>query len=171
MLYASCMPSATSSTFHLYRVSWAALHPHCHTTSHSCHAFTVLTSTIQLFLFPEASLCPHLFTRCASHMLSVACSATHLFFVFSRASAHPFLFTFHVMCLMCLMPHQLPFIFSPLLRHPSIPIFSHSMQFMWLPTICTTIQQQLQPATLTIFPSRRFLCCSFSYFLSSVLFH
>ena len=37
MLYASCMPSATSSTFHLYRVSWAALHPHCH-TSHSCHA-------------------------------------------------------------------------------------------------------------------------------------
>ena len=81
MLYASCMPSATSSTFHLYRVSSAALHPHCH-TSHSCHAFTVSTSAIQLFQFPEASLRPHLFTFCASHLPSAAFSAIHLFFVF-----------------------------------------------------------------------------------------
>ena len=128
MLYASCMPSATSSTFHLYRVSWAALHPHC-PTSQSCHAFTAFTSAIQLFLFPEASLCPHLFTLCAPHMPSVACSAIHLLFVFLSISTP---FSLHNPCdaSLCLMPHQLPFIFFPLLGHPSTPIFSHSMHFL-----------------------------------------
>ena len=96
------------------------------------------------------------------------------FLCFSRASAHPPLFAFHAMHLMCLTPHQLPFIFSPTLEHPGVPIFSHSMHFMWLPTICTIIQQQLQPANLSIFPSCMFLCHSFSYqsaYLHSISYH
>ena len=50
-------------------------------------------------------------------------SLLNSFLCFSRASAHPPLFAFHAMHLMCLMLHQLPFIFSPPLGHPSIPIF------------------------------------------------
>ena len=149
------MPSAMSSTFHLCRVSWTALHPHCH-TSHSCHAFTVSTSAIQLFLFPEATLCPRLFTLCASHMPSVACSAIHLFFVF--------------------LEHLHTLFFSPVCRtgcHSSFLLF-WGILALRLPTICTTIQKQLQPATLTIFPSRKFLHCSFSYqsaYLPSISYH
>ena len=80
----------------------------------------------------EASLHPHLFTFCASHMPSVACSLCHSVFLsfFSRASANPPLFALHAMHLMCLMLHQLPFIFSPPVGHPSIPIFTHSICFM-----------------------------------------
>ena len=106
MLYVSCVPSDTSSAFHLYRVSWAALHPHCH-TSHSCHAFTVSTSAIQLFLFPILfSLCSHLFTSALCISYAICCMFCHSpVLCFSRASAHPFLFTFHAMHLMCLVPH------------------------------------------------------------------
>ena len=70
------------------------------------------------------------------------------------------------MHLMCLMPHLLPFIFSSSLGHPSVPTFSHSMHFICLLTTCTTIQQQLQPANLSIFHSCMFLCHSFSYQLT-----
>ena len=126
--HALCILHALCCIFHLSSLSsfMGSFAPHCH-TSHSCHAFTVSTSAIQLFQFPEASLHPHLFTFCASHMPSVAVFCHSPVLCFSRTSAHPPLFTFHAMRLMCLMPHQLPFIFSPPLGHPSIPIFSHSM--------------------------------------------
>ena len=144
------------------------------------HPIHVMLSLFRLQPFSSSyflrHLCVPIFSPvlCASHMPSVACSVHSPVLCFSRASAHPFLFTFHAMRLMCLMSHQLLFIFSPLLGHPSIPMFSHSMHFMQLPTICTTIQQQLQLATLTIFPSRKFLRCSFSYqlaYLRSISYH
>ena len=112
-----------------------------------------------------------MFTSPSFHFLFISCAICGTFChsafpCFSRASAYPYIFTFHAMHLMCLMPHLLPFIFSSPLGHSSIPIFSHFMHFMCLRTTCTTIQQQLQPANLSIFPSCMFLCHSFSYQLT-----
>ena len=111
------------------------------------HPIHVMLSLFRLQPFSSSNFLRHLCVPifhflCISYAICCMFCHSHVL-CFSRASAHPPLFAFHAICLMCLMPHQLPFIFSPPLGHPSIPIFSHSMHLMWLPTICTTIQQQL----------------------------
>ena len=162
MFYASCVPSATSSTFHLYRVSWAALHPDRH-TSHSCHAFTVSNSAIQLFLFPETSLCPHPFTLCASQMPYVACFAIHLFFVFPE-HLHT-LFPSHSMrCVLCALCRTS--------CHSSFLLFWGILAFPYFHILCTSCSYQpyapLFNNSFSQQPSQSFLLTSSSIVLSVI---
>ena len=174
MFYASCMPSATSSKLLFFSSFMGSFAPslshipfmsyfHCVDFNHSTFYF------LRHLCVPIFSLSVHLIC----HLLHILPFSFSLFFQ-SICTA----FSLRIPCDASSYAHQLPFNFSPL-GHSSIPKFLHSMHFMWLPTICTTIKKQLQPTNLSIFPSCMFLCCSFQLsvsiptfnFLSSVLFH
>ena len=98
--YASCMPSATSSTFHLYRVSWAALHlivTHPIHAKHSLFRLQPFSSSnfLRHVCIPIFSLSVHLIC----HLLHVP-SVIQFFFVFLQ-HLHTLLSLHSMLCILC----------------------------------------------------------------------
>ena len=126
------------------------------------HPIHAVHSLFRLQPFSSSNFLRHLCVPIFSFSVHLICHLLHVpsvypfFFVFSRASAHPPLFAFHAMHLTCLMLHQLPFILSPPLGHPSIPIFSNSMHFMWIPPYAPLFNNSFSQQTSQYF----LLACS-----------